>query len=169
MGVVRIPPVSPAAPTVLSVSPASGSSSTQTFTVTYQNDTAGSDIAGAQLLINNALDGRQACYVAYSKAGGALFLVDDAGNGGGPFAGGIVVANGGTMSNSQCTVQAAANSVTTNGQNLTMVVNVTFAGGFPGRRILYGAAQSNAGNSGWQAVGAWSNGGSSSSGAMPSN
>jgi len=51
------------------------------------------------VLINNFLDGRQACYLAYVVSPGFLLLVDDAGDAGGPFAG---------SQNSQCAASLAS-------------------------------------------------------------
>src|SRR6185369_364477 len=63
------------------VSPARGSGSAQPFTFTF-NDTKGfQDLGVLNILINNFLDGRNACYLAYSRPGAVLYLVSDAGGG----------------------------------------------------------------------------------------
>ena len=108
------------------------------------------------MLINNAIDGRHACYLAYAAASNALYLVDDAGDGGGPFAGGIVVnGSGGSMQKSQCIVNGTGTTVTPTAGGLTLAVNVTFTSAFTGNRIVYVAGRDAAGanNTDWQAAG----------------
>ena len=56
------------------------------------------------VLINNALDGRYACYLAYVPSGNVLYLVNDPGTALLP---GLVLNGSGTVNNSQCTVNAA--------------------------------------------------------------
>jgi hypothetical protein len=79
--------------------------------------------------------------------------VDDAGDGhyvGPP----ILISSGGTLSNSQCTVNAAASSTSVAGNTLTLNLSLTFSQSFAGNRIFFLAARNNgSGNSGWQAVG----------------
>jgi len=87
-----------------------------------------------------------------------LFLRDalvDAGDAGGPFAGSMVLNGGGTIQNSQCSVNGAGSSAVLSGNNLTLALNVTFQASFTGNRILYAAGWDSAGgnNTGWQAVG----------------
>jgi hypothetical protein len=122
-----------------------------------------SDSAGAQtlnvinLLINSAIDGRHACYLAYVVAAKAVYLVDDAGNAGGPFAGIADLNNNtGTASNSQCTITGQGSSAISAGNVLTLTLNMTFTAGFGGNKVLYTAANDTAGgNSGWIPLGVW--------------
>lgn len=109
------------------------------------------------VLINNFLNGRNACYVAYVAQSSTLYLVDDAGDGGGPFAGTVVLPGSGSASNSQCTVNGAGSSVSGSDDTLTLTLNVSFTGSFAGNQIFYTAARNSSGteNSGWQALGAW--------------
>src|SRR6185295_16721842 len=87
------------------------------FTIT---DTAGfTNLGVINVLVNDFLDGRNACYLAYSEAANSLFLVNDAGNGGGPFAGSMVL-DGSAVSieNSQCRIDGLGSLAIGNGTTL---------------------------------------------------
>ena len=110
------------------------------------------------MLIASALDGRHACYIAFVPSGansGSVYLVDDAGDAGGPYQG-LVLPGGGTVSNSQCTISGAGSSVSGSGNNLTLTLVTTFSAAFAGNKVVYTSAQDKSGtNSGWQALGTW--------------
>jgi hypothetical protein len=127
----------------------------QVLTATLTDNKGTSDFGVINFLINNFIDGRQACYLAYVASTNSLLLVDDAGDAGGPFAGSMVLNGSGTIQNSQCSVTAAGSSVTTSGNKLTIAVNVTFKSGFTGNRIVWVAARDGSGgnNTDWQALG----------------
>jgi hypothetical protein len=125
-----------------------------TFTFSF-NDTKGVGDLGVQnVLINSALDGGHACYLAYSKPYNLLFLVNDAGTG---TTSGITPGGTGSISNSQCTVNAAGSTASGSGNNLVLTLNMSFAPPFGGNRIVYMASRdsTDANNSGWQAMGIW--------------
>ena len=107
------------------------------------------------MLINNFLDGRQACYLAYSRPAGQIYLEKDDGSGLLP---GAVLGSAGTLANSQCSVALATSSAVGNGNTLTLTLNLTFSGTFTGNRVIYAAARdaTDANNSGWQTMGSWS-------------
>src|SRR2546421_9984740 len=109
------------------------------------------------VLINNYLDGRHACYFAYVSQSNTLYLIDDAGNSGGPFAGGMVLNGAGSLTNGQCTIAGAGSSAVGNGALLTLTLNITFKAAFTGNKIMYlDARDTGSGNSGWQTLGTWS-------------
>jgi uncharacterized repeat protein (TIGR02543 family) len=145
-------------PAPAGVSPAAGSGTTQTFTFSFTDPAGYSDLAVLDVLINNYLDGISACYMAYVPTGAAtgyLYLVADAGGGyvsGSP----MLLSSGGTLQNSQCTINTAGSSASASGNTLTLNLAITFAPGFGGNKIFYTAARSNTQNSGWQALGTWS-------------
>jgi len=152
LGTWGVPGPAPAGPWVGGVSPGRSSSATQTYTFTFADTNGWQDITVANVLINSAIDGRYGCYVAFAPASGSVFLVDDAGDAGGPYSG-MVLPGSGSVSNSQCTISAAGSSFAGGGNTLTLMLAVSFNQSFAGNQVLYLAARSNTLNSGWQAVG----------------
>jgi hypothetical protein len=159
VGVWQVPPVSAGQITVTSLAPAwtaapSGTAQTLTAVLT---DTKGTvDFGVINVLANKFIDGRQACYIAYVAAANTLYLVDDAGDAGGPFAGGIVLnGGGGNTQNSQCSISGTGSSAVPIGNTLTLTLNLTFKGAFGGNRIVWVAGRDTAGgnNTDWQAMG----------------
>ncbi|MEZ5357143.1 MAG: hypothetical protein R2762_31280, partial [Bryobacteraceae bacterium] len=124
------------------------------LTTTFNDSTGFADLTILNLLINNAIDGRNACYVAFIRAAGTLVLVNDAGDAGGPFAGSMTIPGSGSVMNSQCIVRAAGSSASGVGGTFTLTLDFEFAGSFRGDRIVYAAARDGQGNnSGWQSMG----------------
>jgi hypothetical protein len=106
------------------------------------------------VLVNDFIDGRQACYLAYVVASNTLYLVDDAGDAGGPFAGSIVLGNSGSLQNSQCSVTPGL--AVGSGNNLNLTVSITWSASFAGDKVIYAAARDvSQNNSGWQPLGVW--------------
>jgi len=105
------------------------------------------------ILVNNVLDGRQVCYLAYSNPLGVLYLVNDPGTALLP---GQSLATSGALSNSQCSL-TWNNAISTSGNNLSLTLNLLFSAGFAGNRVVYLAARDASGlnNTGWQAMGTW--------------
>ncbi|SPF39812.1 exported hypothetical protein [Candidatus Sulfopaludibacter sp. SbA4] len=135
------------------VSPAGGSASSQTMTFTFSDPKGYTDLGVVNILINNFLDGRHACYLAYSQPMNVLYLVADDG---GTLSAGAVLTASGSTSNSQCTVSWGSAPVTGSGNNLTLTLTMAFSAGFAGNKVVYMAARDQAtGNSGWQALGVW--------------
>jgi hypothetical protein len=145
--------LSTSTPTVVNLAPAVSVSSTQLLNVNYYAPAGYQTLGVLNVLINSALDGRHACYIAYVPSGatsGQLLLVDDAGDAGGPFSTAMLPGSG-TVQNSQCTVSGSASGI---GNNLSLVLNVTFANSFAGNKVVYAAARDLSQNSsGWQAIG----------------
>jgi subtilisin family serine protease len=147
--------VSNAAPAPIQVTPAYGGGNSQVFTFTFADADGWQDLAVVNVLINFWLDGRQACYIAYVPATGSLYLVDDAGNAGGPYQG-ITLPSNGSVGNSQCTIYGSGSSATGDRTTLTLGLNIGFRPGFGGTRLVYLAARDKSGaNSGWQRLGVW--------------
>jgi hypothetical protein len=128
---------------------------TQAFTFTFSDPSGWQNLGVVNVLINNFLDGRSACYLAFqatSAGAGTLYLVDDAGDAGGPFAT-LSLPSSGTIQNSQCTVSGVGSSVSAGGNTLTLTLAITFSASFSGNKVVYVAARDMAqGNSGWQAL-----------------
>ena len=153
-GIYRVTsPVPAPFPAVVSVTPASGTGKIASLSIKYSDATSYTNIQAAQLLINNAIDGRLACYFGYDRVNNLLYLLNDGGTALLPAI--IPALNGspgsGTVSNSQCDV--ASSSAATLGTDLTLTINLTFSAAFGGGKIAYGGVQSTSGNSGWHPVG----------------
>jgi len=159
LGVARAPGGTPTTTTaVVSMTPNRGTGLGPTqFTFNWSDTKGFADLGVENILIDNFLDGRHACYLAFSRPSNTLFLVDDAGDGGGPFAGSASLAAAGTIQNSQCTVSWGATAVNTTGNNLSLTLNIAFTAAFAGNRVIYMAARdlNDANNTDWHAMGTW--------------
>jgi hypothetical protein len=137
------------------VSPATGSGSTQSFTFTFTDPNGYSDLQVLDVLVNNYLDGIGACYLAFvpqSSTSGYLYLVDDAGDGGYVAGTPLLFPSGSTLHNSQCSIIGSSSSMAASGDTLTLTLDIAFAPGFAGNKIVYMAARTSTLNSGWQAL-----------------
>jgi len=155
IGVWNIPGPVPPGPAVGGVSPGRNSSANQIYTFTFTDTNGFADLAVMNVLVNNAINGIAACYVAFVPSGpaaGSIYLVDDAGNASGPFAG-MVLPGTGSVSNSQCIIDGTGSSVSGGGNTLTLTLNMTLKPTFAGNKVIYMAARSNTLNSGWQSMG----------------
>ena len=120
-------------PQALSVSPASGTGFSQSFTLVSSDPAGALDLATVLVLFNTGIAGPHACYVNIDALHGTLALVNDAGTAGlGP----ITLGTSATLQNSQCTVSAAGSSVNSSGNVLTVILAVTFQPAFAGTRTL---------------------------------
>jgi len=146
--------VLPGTPAAAGGMPAAGGGAAQSFTFQFSDPSGYQNLGVVNVLMNNFLDGRHACYLAYVVASTTLVLVDDQGDAGGPYAGSLVLGSTGTVQNSQCAV--GLTSAAGSGATLTLVLNVAFKQGFGGNRITYVAARDQGtGNSNWQPLGVW--------------
>jgi len=161
LGVWQVPFSAGGSIAVTGMTPARGakaSGTNQQFQFSLTDAKGTGDFGVVNVLINDFLDGRHACYLAYVAAGNLLYLVDDGGDAGGPFAGSMAVNGGnGGIQNSQCAVSGAGSTVGTAPNTLTLTLNLTFTGAFSGNRVVYVAGRDQAGgnNTGWQAIGTW--------------
>ncbi|SPF49148.1 exported hypothetical protein [Candidatus Sulfopaludibacter sp. SbA4] len=129
-------------PGSISISPASGAGSSQTFTLAVPHPGGWHNLSVVNMLIASTLDGQHACYAAYELVTGSLLLLDDQGK---DYQAG---------SNSQCGVRLL--SAKGDGNVLTIEVNVSFRAGFAGKKNLYLASRDHdQNNSGWQILGTW--------------
>ena len=152
-GVWNVPGLPASSPAVGAVSPASGAGRAQTFAFTFSDANGWQNLGVVNILINDYLDGRHGCYLAYSRSLGVLYLVNDAGDALLPE---LYLGMPAAVSNSQCTVYGTGSSVTGSGTTLTLTLNIAFSPSFVGDRIIYLAARDVAERkSGWQARGRW--------------
>jgi hypothetical protein len=134
------------------ISPASGSGASQTFTATYSDANGAADIVGAYLLVHSQIRPDGGCFVFYNRPANTVQLVNDAGT----LWSAPVTAGAGSVANSFCTVQAAGVSASTSGNVLTLVIPLSFTAAFGGEKNLYLLAIDSAGaNSNWSLKGTW--------------
>ena len=136
----------------VSLSPSSGSGSQQTFVASYRHPNGPDRISTARVLINQTVDGRNACYVYYDRATASLLLVNDSGEG----VSGVALKNRGRLSNRQCEVDAGASSASDSGDGLTVRFTLTFEPRFAGQKNIYLYVEDSKGKStGFQKFGTW--------------
>ena len=155
IGVHSVPPLPSTFPQSTGMNPASGSTSTAVLSFIYQDQTNANNLQTTWALMNTALDGGGACYIAYYRPGNLLLLLPD--NGDGSQATSLVLNGANTsVNNSQCTIFGQGSSASVSGAQLTVTVNVTFKPSFAGHKGFWLASQTlglQTGN--WQSLGAW--------------
>jgi len=147
------PKASAGPPSVVSLSPKSGGGTSVTLHAVYSDPNGAADLNEILLQINTSQSGAHACYLYYQPQGNHLYLANDAGVWIVPA---LTPGLAGTVSSSQCTLNAASSSVTSSGNDVTLNVALSFSGTFAGPRnvYLYDAGYSGQ-NSGWVKEGAW--------------
>lgn len=131
--------------------PADATGSEQFYSFSFTGPGGADGLGVVNILINHALDGRNACYLAYVRSLKLLYLVGDAGGG---LLGPISGDGTGTMSNSQCVVSGFTEQTESDGGVLRLRMTLTFQPAFAGRRLIYLAARDREGNnSGWMPMG----------------
>jgi uncharacterized repeat protein (TIGR01451 family) len=111
-GADRTTIVVPSGPTTISVTPNSGSGVQQTFTLQYVDPLGATDLTQVWVWItSNYGTASNSCLVSYTRAANQIFLYNDAGTGGSSATLGVA----GTLSNSQCSINAGAASVAASG------------------------------------------------------
>jgi hypothetical protein len=142
-------------PSAISITPNSGSgasSGSQTFAVTGSDNNGWGAITSVSFLINGPFLFGGGCYVQYNRAANTLSLANDAATNS---AGSVTPGTGSSISNSQCTLNPAASSVSTNGNNLTINVALSFSAAFGGSKRMWLNVGDAAAFSGFQNLGTW--------------
>jgi len=151
VGTWQVGPVA-AAPEPVSITPSSGSATSQLFTTTVSDANGQAGIATVELLVNNSSATANGCYVRYSRAANVVSLFRDSDSIWLPLTPGA----GGSVSNDACTVSASAIAVSTAGNSLTVSFPIEFRSAFTGAKSLYLRAADTGGLvSAWQAMGTW--------------
>jgi uncharacterized repeat protein (TIGR01451 family) len=139
----------------LSVTPAAGAGASQVFSLQYLDAAGSTDFSSVWVWFTSnfsTVSAPNSCMVYYTKATNQVLFLNDAGTAwSSPAAPGAAV----TLSNSQCSVNLGAASVTASGTNLTLNLPVTFAAGYAGTKSTYMYAAGSSANSGWQNMGSW--------------
>ena len=136
-----------APPTADTVTGMANGSAAQSLTLKYSSVNGYPYLSGLQALVNGALNGTGACWVFYSKPADSFYLVNDAGT---AFLGPLARGTGGTLVNTQCTLNGTGSTVTGSANTLTMTLNLSIAGLHGAESIFMYASDAGAMNSGWQ-------------------
>lgn len=116
----------------------------------FRDSNGANDLGVVNILINRALDGRAACYVAYNAATEQLYLVDNAGTGLLELPASPSTA---TVENSQCKIERSSVLALKSVDRLTLTLTMQLSQSFGGPLAVYAAARDRAeANSGWQAA-----------------
>ena len=145
---VTAPP--PQTPSVISVTPASGSGTTAVFTATYSDTGGGSALTSAGLLINSSAGTSFACWVTYSPSTNLFSLANDTAS-----AIATTVPGGTSIQNDQCVLNGTASSVAISSNTLTLTVSLYFAPAFAGPQTVYLSATDAGSTTGLVALGTW--------------
>ena len=135
----------------VSVSPASGSGSSQTFAFQFSDTGGATDLTSVSFLFNTSASTVSACSVTYVRAQNTLALLTDAGAAPGT----TLTPGSGSQQNSQCTLNGSGSSASASGNVLTLTVSLTFQSAFQGAKTVYMQAVNPSGSTGWQSKGAW--------------
>jgi len=139
----------PGTPQVVSVSPASGTGVSQTFTAVYSDSVIAGNLTNVYLLIGTSTSIAGACYVTYTTSTNTVSLESDNGLSTSSMPLGSIVG----LSNSQCSV--GATSVVESGLQLTFSVAITFTGAFDGGKNIYANATAGTQNPGLTFMGVY--------------
>jgi hypothetical protein len=139
--------------TTVSVTPNSGSGAQQTFALQYVDPLGAADLTSVWVWITaNYGTESNSCLVEYASATNLLYLYNDAGTSWLPA---VTPGTGVTLSNSQCSMNVAAASVTASGTDLILNLPVAFTAAYNGAKSIYMYAGGSIANSGWQNLGSW--------------
>jgi hypothetical protein len=146
LGVTAPPPTTPS---VVSVSPTSGTGSGVTFTAQYADTGGASTLLSGALLLNTSASTSSGCYVSYSPAMNLFSVYSDSGT--------TVVATvtpgSGSGQNDQCVLNGVGSSVNLSGSTLTVAFSVSFLPAFAGTKNVYLNATDSSASTGWVAEG----------------
>jgi len=132
-----------------SVEPAAGGGSQGILTVRYPS--AAGQMMEARVLLNSQLDGRNACYVYYTRSENAFSLVDDSGMKSNNASAGATV-----LENSQCALDISHSSVRAESSGVTLTLALKFKAPFAGQKQVFLYSETSDGaNTGLQPRGSW--------------
>jgi hypothetical protein len=142
------------APSAVSVSPSSGSGLSQAFSFQFSDPQGYNDLSLMWFGFSSSVFAANGCKVQYTPHAKTLYLQDDTGT---SLLGPVTPGVAGTVSNSQCTVNAGTSSVSASGNTLTVKLAITFKSAFAGLQTAYMYAIDLSGlqTSGWQSRGGW--------------
>ena len=118
----------------VSVTPASGSGASQTFSFLYNDPQGYAGISTVSMIISSSTSGAASCYLYYVRASNTIYLANDAGT---AWMTGLTPGQSGTVQNSQCSINAAGSSFSASGTSLTVNLALTFLPAYNGARNIY--------------------------------
>jgi hypothetical protein len=140
-------------PQAVSVTPSSGTGSSQTFSLVYSDPYGAADLSIVLALINATLSGAGSCDLTIDPVHNYVWLLND---GATSWLGPVTPGAAGSVQNSRCTVSGPGSSLSQSGNTLTANIALTFQPGFAGTKAVYGNAISAGGlSSGWNTLGTW--------------
>jgi len=152
MTVVQVVTAAPP-PTVISLSPISGTGLTQTFTAVYADPNGTSDLSSVLLVFNSSLKFGGGCAVLYAPATNKMYLYNNAGTA--LLSTAVTPGSSASVSNSQCTLTGTGSTFNTSGNNLTLNVALSFTSTFVGDQDVFLHAAGKTSSSGWPEKGIW--------------
>jgi hypothetical protein len=143
--------------TIVSLSPGSGAGSSVTFTAVFSDPYGAGDLRDIDLVVNTTMPKVESasvfntCMVVFFPPS-SLYLLTDSGVLRSP----LTAGEAGTVSNSECTLNAGLSSVSMSGNNMTLSVALSFTSKVVGSQNLYlDAFGYEATNTGWVTEGTW--------------
>ncbi|HYW42086.1 MAG TPA: hypothetical protein VE959_04465 [Bryobacteraceae bacterium] len=136
------------APTIMGVSPASGSGTDQAFSVTVQDQSGSSDVNNVFLMFTDTR-----CLVEVLATSGQLYLMQPDGSG---WIGPINAGSSDMLQNGMCQMNGSGSGFMASGNTVTAVFSMHFFPTMAGTQAINAAAVDNAGlTSNYQTVGSW--------------
>ena len=139
-------------PVAVSVTPSSGTGTSQTFTFLYSHPKGYTAISSVSMIVNSTLTRVGGCSLVYSPASNTLYLQNDAAT---AWLGPVTPGQSGTLQNSQCMVSAPSSSVSGSGSSLTVNLVLSFQAVFAGNKYTYMEVFDGVLDSGWVQRGSW--------------
>jgi hypothetical protein len=138
-------------PTVVSMTPNSGTGTSQTFSFVTSDPNGAADLARTHISFNSTTNAAAYCYMVVSSTG--VQILSDVTQ---TWLGPVAVGSASTVENSYCRVNGTGSSIQNVGNNRTLNLQVTFKAAFTGSLNVYVAAEDSAGlTSGWVRAGGW--------------
>jgi galactose oxidase-like protein len=139
-------------PAAVSVTPNSGSGfGPQVFTAVFSDTGGANDLQVVYLSFGPSFLATNSCNVYYEPGNNSLFLLNDNNTSSATLGEG----EGGSVSNSQCTLSGGSTAAIASGTSLTVPFTITFNSNFNSPQTIFGLAQTYAGTQSAIALGSW--------------
>jgi hypothetical protein len=153
------------APTVVSMTPSSGSGSSQAFTTTFSDANGANNLVYGYWLFHNSISWAGSCGVRYDRVNNKLELINEEGSW---WQAGFAPGASGTLANSRCSINTSSASASASGNTLSVSFTVAFNSSFSGAKTAFLNVSDSAGAlAGWQAKASWTVTAGSGGGSAP--